>query len=128
MVPDGEPGLGTPGRVLVIEDDHDVRVSVRISLEGEGYQVDSVTDGRRALELLERSAQPPDLILLDLMMPGMDGWEFATRLRGHPRLRFIPVVIISAFDELPPPGIVAFLRKPLRFDALLQLAAQYCSH
>jgi CheY-like chemotaxis protein len=128
MVPVMEQGAATLGRVLVVEDDHDVRVTVRLTLEDEGYQVDSVTDGRRALEFLERSAQPPDLILLDLMMQGMDGWEFATRLRANPRLRSIPVVIISAFDELPPPGIVAFLRKPLKFDALLDLAAQYCHH
>lgn len=127
-VPVGEQGLARPGTVLVVEDDHDVRVSVRITLESEGYQVDSVTDGRRALEFLERSVEPPDLILLDLMMPGMDGWEFASRLRASQRLRSIPVVVISAFDELPPPGIVAFLRKPLKFDALMQLAAQYCHH
>src|SRR6516165_4861574 len=98
----------TPGRVLVVEDDHDVRVAVRLVLEDEGYQVDSVTDGRRALEHLERSAQLPDLILLDLMMPGMDGWDFAARLRANPRLCSIPVVVVSAFDELPPAGIVAF--------------------
>jgi two-component system, sensor histidine kinase and response regulator len=128
MVPVGEPGLALPGTVLVVEDDHDVRVAVRITLESEGYQVHSVTDGRRALEFLERSPQPPDLILLDLMMPGMDGWEFATRLRASHRLRSIPVVAIPAFDEMPPPGIVAFLRKPLKFDALLHLAAQYCHH
>jgi CheY-like chemotaxis protein len=125
-----QPGLA-PSSVLVIEDDHDVRVAVRLSLEEEGYQVQSATDGRRALELLElleRGGQPPDLILLDLMMPGMDGWEFAMRLRAKPRLSAIPVVIISAYDELPPPGVVAFLRKPLKFDALLQLAARYCHH
>jgi CheY-like chemotaxis protein len=116
----------TPGRVLVVEDDHDVRVAVRLVLEDEGYQVDSVTDGRRALEHLERSAQLPDLILLDLMMPGMDGWDFAARLRANPRLCSIPVVVVSAFDELPPAGIVAFLPKPLKFDALLQLAEQHC--
>jgi len=127
MVPVGKHRLAEPGSVFVVEDDHDVRVAVRLILEDEGYLVDSATDGRRALERLERS-DPPDLILLDLMMPGMDGWEFASRLRAHPRLRGIPIVVISAFDELPPPGIVAFLRKPLRSDAVLQLAERYCLH
>jgi CheY-like chemotaxis protein len=127
MVPIGKHGIVEPGRVLVVEDDHDVRVAVRLILEDEGYQVESATDGRRALERLECSERP-DLILLDLMMPGMDGWEFATRLRAHPRLRSIPIVIISAFDELPPPGVVAFLRKPLKSDAVLQLAERYCLH
>jgi two-component system, chemotaxis family, chemotaxis protein CheY len=128
MVPVMQQGFGTPGRVLVVEDDHDVRVSIRLTLEAEGYSVDSATDGRRALEFLEQSAQPPDLILLDLMMPGMNGWDFASRLRAKSRWCSIPVIVISAFDELPPPGIVAFLRKPLKLDALLNLAARYCLH
>lgn len=117
------------GTVLVVEDDHDVRVAIRNALEDEGYTVLSVADGRRALELLDSiAALPPNLILLDLMLPVMDGWEFATRLRAKTRLHSIPVAIISAFDELPPPGIVAFLKKPLNFDALLQLTARYCHH
>src|SRR5262249_14819313 len=109
------------------EDDHDVRVAVRLILEDAGYVVESATDGHRALERLERD-DPPALILLDLMMPGMDGWEFAKRLRAHPQLRNIPVVVISAFNQLPPPNIVAFRRKPLKFDAILQLAERYCLH
>lgn len=118
--------IASLGCVLVIEDDHDVRVAVRQALEDEGYRVQSATDGRRALELLEQTAPLPDLILLDLMMPGMDGWDFATRLRSSPRLRSIPVVIMSAFDELPPPGVVAFLQKPLKFEALMELVEQHC--
>lgn len=120
---------GTPGAVLVVEDDHDVRVAVRRLLEEEGYRVLSVTDGRLAFELLERLAAPlPDLILLDLMLPVMDGWEVAERLRSTPSLREIPVAAMSAFDRMPPEGIVEFLRKPLKPEALLDLVARYCLH
>lgn len=126
MVPAGEQGLALPGTVLVLEDDHDVRVAVRNTLEDEGYRVWSVTDGRRALELLERGAEPPDLILLDLMLPVMDGWEFAARIRSVARWSRIPVAAMSAYDRGPPPGVVAFLRKPVSPEALVQLAERHC--
>ncbi|HWE27520.1 MAG TPA: response regulator [Polyangia bacterium] len=116
----------TPATVLVIEDDHDVRVAVRSALEDEGYRVLSVTDGRCALEILERGAELPDLILLDLMLPVMDGWEFAARIRSVARWSRIPVAVMSAFDRAPPPGIVTFLRKPVKRDALVQLTERYC--
>lgn len=125
----GANDVGATGCVLVVEDDHDVRVSVRNTLEDEGYRVLSVTDGRRALELLDRAGvQPPDLILLDLMLPVMDGWEFAARLRAIPRLRGIPVAVMSAFEREPPADVVEYLKKPVRAEALLALVAQYCQH
>lgn len=126
MVPVGEQGLALPGTVLVVEDDHDVRVAVRRTLEDEGYRVLSVTDGRHALDVLERTGEPPSLILLDLMLPVMDGWEFAARIRSVARLTGIPVAVMSAYDRAPPPGIVAFLRKPVKPEALVQLAERYC--
>ena len=129
MVPLGNQAVGSPGCVLVVEDDHDVRVAVRNALEDEGYRVLSVTDGRRALELLERAGvEPPDLILLDLMLPVMDGWEFAARLRSTPHLSGIPVAVMSAFDRAPPDGVVEYLRKPVKAEALVELAARYCLH
>jgi CheY-like chemotaxis protein len=127
MVPGTEQALEEAGTVLVVEDDHDVRVAVRILLEEEGYRVLSVTDGRRALEMLERAVtEPPSLILLDLMLPVMDGWEFAERIRSVARFSRIPIAVMSAYDRPPPPGIVAFLRKPLRPDALVAVADRYC--
>jgi CheY-like chemotaxis protein len=126
-VPTTELGLEGPGTVLVVEDDHDVRVAVRIILEDEGYRVLSVTDGRRALEMLERAVtELPSLILLDLMLPVMDGWEFAARLRSAVRFSRIPIAVMSAYDRAPPPGIVALLRKPVKPDALVALAERYC--
>ena len=125
MVPVAAEGLQPPGTVLVVEDDHDVRVAVRNTLEDEGYRVLSVTDGRHALELIEHSA-PPDLILLDLMLPVMDGWEFVERVRADARWSAIPIVAMSAYDRQPPEGIVAFLKKPVRLEALTHLAERFC--
>ena len=115
------------GTILVVEDDHDIRVGVRTLLEDEGFRVLTVTDGRSALDLLERASEPPRLILLDLMLPVMDGWRFAELLRKRPRLARIPIVIMSAYEEPPPPdGIVGFLKKPVDAEALLRLMAPYC--
>ena len=113
--------------VMVVEDDHDIRVSVRALLEDEGFRVVTVTDGKSALDLLERTPQKPSLIILDLMLPVMDGWHFAARLRARPQLADIPIVIMSAYEDPPPPeGVVGFIRKPIDADALLKLVSSHC--
>jgi two-component system chemotaxis response regulator CheY len=115
------------GSILVVEDDHDIRVSMRALLEDEGFEVLTVTNGLAALSVLERSAELPRLILLDLMLPVMDGWHFAARVRLNSRLANIPIVIISAYEDPPPPdGISGFLKKPMNTDALLQLVSAHC--
>ncbi|MCP9493351.1 MAG: response regulator [Pyrinomonadaceae bacterium MAG19_C2-C3] len=80
--------------VLVIEDEASVREMLRISLEREGWSVCSAVNGRVGLELLAK--QPPNLILLDLLMPEMDGFEFVKELRQHPEWRSIPVIVLTA--------------------------------
>lgn len=113
--------------VMVIEDDHDIRVSVRALLEDEGYKVLTVTNGLSALSTLERSAELPSLILLDLMLPVMDGWHFAARMRLNPRLANIPIVIMSAYEDPPPPeGVRGFLKKPVDDEALLRVVSAHC--
>jgi CheY-like chemotaxis protein len=100
---------------------------VRNLLEDEGYRVLSVTNGRLALDLLERADPYPSLIILDLMLPVMDGWEFVERLQARPRLAGIPVLIMSAYDEPPPPErVVGFVRKPIDSGALLRVVDRYC--
>ncbi len=111
--------------VLVVEDDHDIRVALRNMLEDEGYHVDTATDGRSALQVLEAAATRPDLILLDLMLPVMDGWELARELRARPHLAAIPIVVITAFDRVPPPQAAAILKKPLVPDHLLRTIARH---
>jgi CheY-like chemotaxis protein len=114
--------------ILVVEDDHDVRVTLRAVLEEEGFAVITATNGRDALELLEREREHPGLILLDLMMPIMDGWQFAALLKAHATLAAIPFVVSSAVPRHDPPSqAIAILPKPLDLDALLELAQRYCA-
>lgn len=118
------------GTILVIEDDHDIRVSVRNVLEDEGYTVITVTNGRSALDVLERAAAVgdlPRLIILDLMLPVMDGWHFADRLREDPQLGSLPILIMSAYEDPPPPkGVVGFVKKPVDIEALLRCVSESC--
>jgi len=110
-----------------VEDDPDLREMMAQLLTLEGYQAATVSNGREALAYLE-DQDTPDLILLDLMMPVMDGWEFRRRQRADPDFSRVPVIVLSALDQgragsLDP---AAFLKKPLDFDRLLQLVRSYC--
>jgi CheY-like chemotaxis protein len=84
------------GRLLLVEDDDASRATVRAAVEREGWTVDEAANGRVALERVQQSK--PDAILLDLMMPEMDGFEFLTRLRDRSEWRDIPVIVVSALD------------------------------
>jgi CheY-like chemotaxis protein len=90
-------GAGRGRRILVVEDDADTRRWLSRALEGEGWQVAEAENGRVALERLVET--PPDLIVLDLMMPEMDGFEFLSQLRRDQALRKIPVVVITAAEQ-----------------------------
>jgi len=87
---------GRRPRVLIVEDDPAQRQVVRTALESEGYAVDEARDGHEGLVRLR--ATIPDLIILDLLMPGMDGFEFAAALQAHPDWRRIPVIVVTAKD------------------------------
>ncbi len=113
--------------ILVIEDDHDTRVSMRQQLESEGYFVFSAADGRQGLELLRR-IKPPCLILLDLVMPKMDGESFVNAIEADPQLHIIPVVLITAFPDKAKPLLTRELvRKPINLKTLLDVVEKYCS-
>src|SRR5439155_12456386 len=92
----GVPGTGArPNRcVLVVEDDTDGRETLAELLEAEGYPVARAANGRQALDYLQR-AGPPGLILLDLLMPVMDGYQFRQRQRQDPVLASIPIAVVS---------------------------------
>jgi CheY-like chemotaxis protein len=102
--------------VLVVEDERDLRETVSELLESDGYTVLQAENGREALDLA--NATPPCLILLDLMMPVMSGWQLMKALAEDGRLSSTPVVIVSASHEAPL-GADAFLAKPFDIDALL---------
>ncbi|MER3419101.1 MAG: response regulator [Chloroflexota bacterium] len=110
--------------VLVVDDDPHIRHLVTLALLGEGYTVEQVADGLRALE--RATLSPPSLVLLDLNMPGMSGWEVHARLReSHPD---VPVVYmtanLSAPDEARRHGAAGCLPKPFDIDDLLQMVGQ----
>ena len=113
--------------VLIVEDDADLRDMMAQLLSLEGYQTAVVGNGREALDYLQHE-QAPDLILLDLMMPVMDGWEFRRLQQANPALAGVPVVVLSALDHQRSSTVdaAAVLKKPLDFDRLLQLVRRYC--
>jgi CheY-like chemotaxis protein len=86
--------IGVGRRVLVVEDDDDIRSLLAELLEEEGYEVVSAADGRQGLERAHE--QPPHVILLDLMMPVMNGWEFREEQKRDPTIAGVPVVVVSA--------------------------------
>jgi two-component system sensor histidine kinase/response regulator len=109
-------------RVLVVDDAPDNRFLVQSILQDEGYEVEVAEDGKAALRCIEQA--PPDLILLDVMMPGMDGFEVTRRVRNTEGLPFIPILLITAYDQPSvaqglDSGADDFIRKPVEFDELL---------
>src|SRR5437773_8234404 len=108
-------------RVLVVDDDPDLRAVLREALQDEGYAVDEAADGVEALAALDAAC--PDAIVLDLALPGMDGWEFAHLLRGHP-CGGAPIIVISAAYDLRQAaarlgglGVHACIAQPFELDA-----------
>jgi signal transduction histidine kinase len=114
------PAGGAREQILLVEDDRSIRSALQGILEDEGYLITTAENGRQALECL-RSGPAPDLIVLDLRMPVMDGWEFRAAQKSDPALAQIPVLAISADGSAKAAAIdaQAYLRKPLSTDALL---------
>jgi CheY-like chemotaxis protein len=113
--------------VLIVEDDEDLRDMMAQMLTIEGFAATAVGNGREALDYLRRAIKP-HVILLDLMMPVMDGWEFRRRQQADPELAPVPVIVLSALDRsrAAPVDAIAFLKKPLDFDRLLELVRDHC--
>ena len=116
--------------VLVVEDDPDIRILERMVLEGSGYNVNTATNGREALQRLA-TEDPPCVIVLDLMMPVMDGLAFLAQRREDPALQDIPVICVSAggpelMAQARRLGAAACVAKTTDFDELCGLVGQYC--
>ncbi len=114
--------------VLVVEDDADIRVALMDVLEEHGYEAVGAVNGLDALEKLKAGALKPCLIVLDLMMPVMDGRAFREQQLQDSALAPIPVVVVSAYREIADQAlrITEFLRKPLDVDELVQAVRRYC--
>jgi len=115
-------------RIFVVEDDLHIRESLTEVLEIEGFSVFSAVNGQDALDIL-RSGEKADLILLDLMMPIKDGFQFKAEQEVDPLISHIPVIIMSANGNMSAKkelGVVKeFLKKPIDLDALLTTINRY---
>jgi CheY-like chemotaxis protein len=113
--------------LLVVDDDPHTRYALSEILEQDGYRVACVENGREALEYL-RGGERPCVILLDMMMPGMSGWQFLREQQEDTSIQCIPVLMITASDErrvdLIPNNQV--LTKPIRVDELLESVHRFC--
>jgi CheY-like chemotaxis protein len=114
--------------VLIVEDDADLREMMAQLLTLEGFTAATAANGHEALEYLHAEDHKPDVILLDLMMPVMDGWEFRRKMQADPDVANVPVIVLSALDQSRASDVPAeaFLKKPLDFDRLLKLVRDYC--
>ena len=113
--------------ILVVEDNDDVREMMAVSLELEGHKVSTAVNGRDALEKLHNGTRPC-VILLDLMMPVMDGWEFQNAVTKDPELRDVPVVVVSAAtgELVNKTHAAAYVPKPIDMDKLLDVVCDFC--
>ena len=118
---------GAMANILVVEDNDDVREMMAVTLELEGHRVKTAVNGRDALEQL-RNGEKPSVILLDLMMPVMNGWEFRRAIEHDPALADVPVVVISAAtgEIVRNTRADAFIAKPIDMDQLLDVVCDLC--
>ena len=122
MAKDGESCTG----ILIVDDDPDIRDSLREVLEDEGYTVNTVGNGREALDYLHRSPRPC-VILLDLMMPVMDGWQFRREQKQDPAIATIPLIVITATGKRPVLiDADELVMKPLDLGRLFEAIERYC--
>lgn len=116
--------------ILIVEDETPIRSVLTEILEDEGYAVTCVSNGLEALTYLQQQADRTDLILLDLGMPVMNGWEFRERQQRDPALEKIPVIVMSALPNLEQKAaslkVTDCLGKPIDFNRLLGVVARYC--
>jgi CheY-like chemotaxis protein len=111
--------------VLVVEDNDDIREAIGELLESEGYEIALAENGERALDLLGELPRPC-LLLVDLIMPRMDGWQLVNRLSQDDRLATIPVVVMSAAANPTTEPAHRTLKKPVDLEILLQIVREHC--
>jgi DNA-binding response OmpR family regulator len=116
--------------VMIVEDDREIRISLKDILEDEGYNVLSASNGQEALEMLYTADSLPCFIILDLMMPVLDGIGFRKVQAINSQLSMIPTAIVSADGQLTKKaelaGVNDFIKKPINLDELFALVKKYC--
>jgi CheY-like chemotaxis protein len=120
-----------PTRVLIVEDDDDIRETLLEVLSDNGFEPSSAANGAEALSFLRDTDSKPHVILLDMMMPVLDGWGFRSAQLADPSLRTIPVIVLTAHASIEETaaalGVTGFLRKPVRLDPLLDAIRRHAS-
>ncbi len=116
-------------KILLVDDDESIRSSLKERLEDEGHVVATAADGQQAFRMLRRGGARPDVIILDAMMPVMNGWDFRSAQLSDPDFANIPVVVVSACGfgnrtVLSQFGVADYVPKPLDTQALLKAIAR----
>lgn len=112
--------------ILIVEDDEGIRNLLRLAIEMEGYHTTTASNGKEGLDALEKLSKPC-LILLDLMMPVMDGWSFARSLEKDMVLAQIPIVLVTAYsDKAGSIKAKTILKKPVNMEVLFRTIKEYC--
>ena len=113
--------------ILVVEDETSVRLAVVALLADAGYRVLQADGGARALEMV--GEQPPSVVLIDLMMPEVSGWDVIQALKADPRLQRVPVVLMSGVGSAlaPQEGVARILQKPVTGEKLLATLREVCA-
>jgi CheY-like chemotaxis protein len=115
--------------ILVVEDDDDVRAAVRDALRDVGYLVLTASNGAEGLDVLRRESARTRLVLLDLMMPGVNGWQFLEAKNQDPTITEIPVVIVTASRQAEAAKlhkVVGHVAKPFHLKSLLSKVKEIC--
>lgn len=116
--------------ILIVEDEFAIREALTEFLEEEGYLVAGAANGREALAYLQQTDTPPAVILLDLMMPVMNGQQFIAQQQQNPAIANIPVILLSAATDaqarLVTNSVAGYLNKPVRLAEVLQIVERFC--
>jgi CheY-like chemotaxis protein len=110
--------------VLIVDDDPDILEVTSFALEGEGFSVETARHGEEALQRL-RAGKLPAVVLLDLMMPVMNGWQFLEEVAKVPSFKEIPVAVLTAAARTEVPGAAAVLHKPISLELLIKIVEHY---
>ncbi|HXH31266.1 MAG TPA: response regulator [Bacteriovoracaceae bacterium] len=114
--------------ILVIDDDPAILQTMQDVLEIHGFRVHTAVDGADGIRVLQDMVIPPCVVLLDLMMPGMNGWGFLDYQKGHPVFSKVPVVLCSAYEaSARSVGKEPVLIKPVKLDTLLAAVKVFCA-
>ena len=111
--------------VLVVEDDQELREMMRDALELNGYAVVTAEHGQDALDKIG-GIEHLCLVILDLLMPVMNGWDFVERVRQRAELALVPVVVHSSAPGPAPAGVTRVIQKPMLFDRLMSVVREFC--